>query len=64
MRSWSTSASWCADAPSDRGQLLAYVQSAWLLIADAPNPAAWATAFLEARRMVGVAGVRLAVERN
>jgi hypothetical protein len=34
------------------------------LIEDDPHPAAWATAFLEARRMVEVATLRQAVERN
>jgi len=31
---------------------------------DTVEPAAWATAFMEVRRMVQVAGARLAVERN
>jgi hypothetical protein len=50
--------------PFDVGELLAIVEDAWSLIADAPDPAAWATAFLEARRMVEVATLRQCVERN
>ena len=50
--------------PFDAGELLAFVEDAWPLIADDPDPAAWAAASLEARRMVRVATLRQAVERN
>jgi len=36
--------------PFDRGQLLAFVEAAFPLIEDDPDPVAWATAFLEAKR--------------
>ena len=42
--------------PFDQAELLAFIEDAWTLIADDPDPTAWATAFLEARRMVRVAG--------
>jgi hypothetical protein len=51
-------------AAFDGAELRAFVEAAFPLIADDPDPAAWATAFLEARRMAEVAGTRLAVERN
>jgi hypothetical protein len=37
-------------APFDRAELIAFVEAARPLIADAPDPARWAAAFLEARR--------------
>jgi hypothetical protein len=36
--------------PFDAGELLAFVEDAWSLIADDPDPARWATAFQAARR--------------
>lgn len=33
--------------PYDRGELLGFVEAAWPLIADDPDPARWATAFLK-----------------
>jgi hypothetical protein len=36
--------------PFDAGELLAIVEDAWGLIADDPDPARWAAAFLAARR--------------
>jgi hypothetical protein len=51
-------------AVCDGAELRAFLEAAWPLIEDDPDPARWATAFLEAKRMARAAGTRLAVERN